>query len=84
MFLTVDLTYLLTPWSRVLEKLTGSQPVKKKNPRVLWNPTVHYRIHKCPPPVPVLSHNDLVHSPTSHYLKIHLNIILPSKPESSK
>jgi len=79
------LTYLLTysteqspSWEA--NRFSASQEI----PCILWNSKVHYRIHKCPPPVPILSQLDPVHTPTSHFLKIHINIIFPSTPWSPK
>ena len=76
--------YLITPWSSVLlDKLAGFA-ANQEIPCILWNQKVHYRTHKRPPIVPILSQLHSVPTTHSHFLKIHLNIILLSTSWSSQ
>jgi hypothetical protein len=66
--------------SRESNSFSASQKIS----RILWNPKVHYRVWKCPLPSHLLSHINPVHTPPTHFLKIHLQIIMLSTPGSSK
>jgi hypothetical protein len=54
-------------------------------PSMLWNPKVHYRVHKSPPLAPILSQIDPIPTIPSYLSKIililstHLRLGLPSR-----
>ena len=75
------LTYLLREAESFWESTRFSASIEI--PPILWNPKVYYGIHQCQPPVHILIHIETLHVLTSHFLKIHPNIV-PSTPGFSK
>ena len=79
------LTYLLSHTSEQSPSLEANRfSASQEIPSNLWNPKVHYSIHKCPPPVPVLSQLDpSIHQHPTSLRSIlisssHLHVGLPS------
>jgi len=76
-------TYLLT-YSMVQSPSLEANwfAASQEIPRISRNPKVHYRTHKRPSTVSILSQPSPVHIPTFHLLEIRPNIIHPSTPRS--
>jgi hypothetical protein len=77
------ITYLLTPWSRILsEKLTGSQLVKIFP--AFYGTWRFITAFACARNLSLSRIRSIQSMPHIQLPKIHLNIVLPSTPESSK
>jgi hypothetical protein len=46
-------------------------------PSTLWDPKVHYRVHKSPPVIHILNQINSVHTTQCYFCKIHFSIIQP-------
>jgi hypothetical protein len=69
------LTYLLMELGPSWE--AANCAATQELPSALWNPKVHYRLHKSPPLDPILSQIDLIPTIPSYLSKIHFNIVHP-------
>jgi hypothetical protein len=81
---TYLLTNLITWWCRIfLEKLIVTQFVKEQL-LSLWNSKAHYRVHKSPPPDPILIQQNQVRLIDPYLPKVYLNVIFLPTPTSSQ
>jgi hypothetical protein len=69
-------TTKLTPWKQSPSWEADSHSASQEIPCFLWNPKLHYRVHKNQPPVPILSQMNIIYTPKTYFSKIHFNIVL--------
>jgi len=69
-------------WSPSWE--ANSHSASQEIPHIVWNPKLHYRVHKSRPLVLILNQLHPVYTFPHYFRKTHFNIIFSFKPGSSK
>jgi len=75
--------FIPTPWSSPSWE-ANSHLANQERYRLLWNPEVHYHVHKSPPVVPILNQMHPVHNFPPNFLRIHSVVIFACMPRSSE
>jgi hypothetical protein len=73
-----DICFSLTLQNTVLLEKLNVCSASQEITSLLWNPMVHYCVHKSLPPMPIPSQMNPIHTLQPYFLKIHLHLYLPS------